>query len=96
MTFRVIQRTTELLSSACFVSSVRNVNRSGGGGGGVGGGGGNNAPLPHSGLIQQTTIDDFFFPIFPREQGLTVHANCLHFVKSCFLGKIKIFQYVVC
>ena len=54
------------------------------------------------GIFSRRQIDDIFL-IFPRKQGLTIHANCLprtQFawnVKSCFLGKIrKIFQNVVC
>ena len=46
------------------------------------------------GLIQQMT-DWWYFLNFPRKQGLTFHANCLHWrqfawnVETCFLGKIR-------
>ena len=58
--------------------------------------------LYHSlGWFSRWQIDEIFL-FFPRKQDLTFYANCLHWrqfacnVKSCFLGKIKIFQIVIC
>ena len=54
-------------------------------------------PLSLSRLIQQTT-NCWLFSYFSRKQDLTFHANCLQWrqfawnVKTCFLGKIKIFS----